>query len=94
MNEIINMIMSLFEKLTDEEKASINSALSGLFERPIPCFISELSTFNEEELVVTKNTINGLILTRENVPNLLEAYERLKNKDLPQKVSFGHLTVD
>lgn len=94
MNEIITTIISLCEKLTDEEKISITNALSRHFGRRIQSLIPELSTFNQDELAIIRNAINGLILTKENVPDIIESYERLKDTDLPQKVSFGRMTED
>lgn len=92
MNEIITTIISLCEKLTEEEKISITNAFSRHFGRRIQSLIPELSTFNQDELAVIRKVINGLILTKENVPDILESYERLKDTDLPQKVSFGRMT--
>ncbi|MDF2653334.1 MAG: hypothetical protein K0Q73_9139 [Paenibacillus sp.] len=94
MNEMITTITSQCEKLSENEIKLVTDALSKHFERRIQSLILELTTFNQDELVVIRNTINGLILTKENVPDIKAAYERLKSTELPRKISFGRLTED
>ena len=50
-----------------------------------------LSLLNNDELEIIKSTLSGIILTKENVPDILEAYERVKGTDLPRKISFGNI---
>jgi len=52
---------------------------------------SILSLYSKDEIEIISSTLNGLILTKENVPDMLETHERLKHLDLPQKISFGRL---
>ncbi|OAB35652.1 hypothetical protein PMSD_12950 [Paenibacillus macquariensis subsp. defensor] len=94
MNEMITTIISQCEKLSEDEMKMVTEGLSRGFERRIQNLIPELTTFNQDELVVTSNVISGLILTKENVPDFIEAYEQLKGTDLPNKISFGRMTKD
>lgn len=91
MSELIAIIISQFEKLTEKEKDSIATRLSRHFGKPLQFTSIEMSIFNEDELEIIRKTLNGLILTKENVPDILEMYERLKGMDLPSKISFGRL---
>ena len=92
MNEMITAIKSQCEKLSEDEMKMVIDGLSCGFERRIQNLLSELTTFNQDELVVASNVISGLILTKENVPNNIEAYVQVK--DLPNKISFGRMTKD
>jgi len=92
MSEILTTIISLCERRTEEENISITNGLARHFGREIRSLIPELSTFNQDELIVIRDVVNGLILTKEKVPDILESYERLKDTDLPQRVTFGRLT--
>ncbi|MCM3625768.1 hypothetical protein M3194_00140 [Paenibacillus glycanilyticus] len=89
---MINTIINLCEKLTEKEMKMVSDALSKVFERRIQSLIPELQTFTQDELVVTSNVISGLILTKENVPDIIEVYEQSKSTDLPNKISFGRMT--
>ncbi len=92
MSEIITKIISLCEKLTDEEKIIITNGGSRHWGKEIDNIIPELSTINQDELTIIRDVINGLILTKEKVPDIIETYERVKDTDLPQKVSFGRIS--
>jgi len=94
MNVTITTIISQCEKLSDEEIKMVTDALSKGFERQIQNLIPELVTFNQDELVVISNVLTGLILTKENVPDILESYERLKGTDLPNKITFSKFAKD
>jgi len=94
MNEIITTIISQCEKLSEDEIKMVTEGLSSGFERSIQNLIPELTTFNQDELLVISKVINGLILTKEYVPDIIEAYEQVKGTDLPNKTSFGRMTED
>ncbi|XEC96406.1 hypothetical protein AB6A23_07640 [Paenibacillus tarimensis] len=94
MNELIITITSQCEKLSENEMKMVTDGLSRGFERQIQNLIPELTTFNQDELVVISNVISGLILTKENVPDIIEVYERVKGSDLPNKISFGRMIKD
>ncbi|SDX04544.1 hypothetical protein [Paenibacillus sp. CF384] len=89
MNDRIATIMSLCEQLNEEEKTLITNTLSNHFEKQLQLSVAELSTCNEDELIIIRNVINGVILTKNHVPNIVEAYERLKDTDVPRKISLG-----
>lgn len=91
MSKSFEIIISQYESLTDKEKRQMIFVLSSHLGKPIQISISSLSMYSKDEIEMIKNTINGLILTKENIPNICEAYERLKGTDLPQKISFGHI---
>jgi hypothetical protein len=94
VNESIEIIISQYERLTDTEKKQIISVLSSHLGKPIEISTSGLSMYSNDVIKIINNTLNGLIHTKENVPDMLEAYERLKGMDLPQKISFGHQKED
>ncbi|RAP77245.1 hypothetical protein [Paenibacillus montanisoli] len=89
MSESFEMIISQYEKLTDAEKIQVITVLSKHMDKPIQISISGLSLLNTDEIEIIKNTLNGIILTKENVPDIREAYERLRGTDLPRNISFG-----
>lgn len=91
VSESIEIIISQYERLTDKEKQHIISVLSTHLGKPIQISTSGLSMYSKDEIKIISNTLNGLILTKENIPDILDSYVRLKGTDLPQKISFGHL---
>ncbi|KQO17857.1 hypothetical protein [Paenibacillus sp. Leaf72] len=91
MSESIEIIISQFGKLAEKEQKQIITGLTRHLGEPIQFSKSGLSIYNEDELEIISNTLKGLILTIENVPDILDAYERLEGKDLPRKISFGNL---
>ncbi|WP_308635753.1 hypothetical protein [Paenibacillus silvisoli] len=88
------IIISQYERLTVAEKEQVIAALSKHMDKPIEISISGLHLLNHDEVEIIKNILNGIILTKENVPNLREAYQNLKGTDLPKKISFGHIKND
>lgn len=86
---IHDRIMSQFEKLTDEEKNSMTTGLSSHFDKPIKITAAGLSSLNQDELGIIGNILNGLIFTKEYVPDLRGVYGRLNVTELPRKISFG-----
>ncbi|MBP1989616.1 hypothetical protein [Paenibacillus eucommiae] len=92
MSESVEIIISQYERLTDEEQQQLISGLSRHLGKPLQISTSGLSLYSEDEIKTIKNTLNGIILTKENVPNIHEAHKRLGGKDLPQKISFGYVT--
>ncbi|PWW00896.1 hypothetical protein DFQ01_11141 [Paenibacillus cellulosilyticus] len=89
MKEMIQTITAQCEKLSEDEMKSVADALSSYFEKPIQSLIPELITFNRDELVVINKIVAGVILTKEYVPDIKGAYERLAGTDLPSTISFG-----
>lgn len=91
MSESVEIIISQYERLTDEEQQQLISVLSRHLGKPLQISTSGLSICSEDEKKKIKNTLNGMILTKENFPNILEAHKRLGGKDLTQKISFGYV---
>lgn len=91
MNEIAVSIMSMFDKLSDGQQKMIAEGLAKQLGVPMQFSVEELSSLNEGQLDLISKVLSGMILTKENVPNMSEAYVRLKGTDLPRKVSFGHI---
>lgn len=91
MNEAVAKIMNMFGKLNDMEQQLVSEGLAKHFETNIRFTIEELSLLSEEHLDVIGKVLGGMIFTKDNVPNMREAYERLKGTDLPSRVSFGRI---
>lgn len=91
MSEAVSAILSMFGKLNDKEQQQATTVLRKHFETPIRFTIEELSLLSEEHLEVIRKVLGGMILTKENVPDMREAYERLKGTDLPSRISFGRI---
>ncbi|NOU90210.1 hypothetical protein GC102_31360 [Paenibacillus sp. LMG 31460] len=91
MSESVEKIISLYERLTDEEQQQLISVLSRHLGKPLKISTSGLSICSEDEIKIINNTLSGIILTKENVPSILEAHKRLGGTDLPQKISFGYV---
>ncbi|OUS76989.1 hypothetical protein B1748_10475 [Paenibacillus sp. MY03] len=94
MNETIARIISQCEKLSEDEMNMVTDGLSRGFDRRIQNLILELTTFSHDELVITSNVISGLILTKENVPDMIEAHEQFKGTALPNTITFGRIIKD
>lgn len=91
MNESFEEIIAQYNNLTDKEKHQMVSALSSHFGKPIQISMSALSTYNKEEIEIITNVLNGIIITKQNAPNMRDAYERLKGTEVPRKISFGYV---
>ena len=48
--------------------------------------IAKITDFNQVELIVIRDVVNGLILTKEEYPDILQSYARLKDTDLPNTI--------
>ncbi|MFD2332845.1 hypothetical protein ACFSR7_26610 [Cohnella sp. GCM10020058] len=92
MDPIDEMLLSQFMELTKEEQLMISSGLSIHFGVPIEFSPSGLSKRCTDEKEICKNVLSGFILTKKHQADIREAHERLKNADLPQKISFGRLS--
>jgi len=90
MNESFEEIIAHYNNLTDKEKHQMVSALSSHFGKPIQISMSALSMYSKEEMGIITNTLKGIIITKQNAPNMREAYERMKGTDVPRKISFGY----
>ncbi|MGM0885213.1 MAG: hypothetical protein ACQEXQ_29740 [Bacillota bacterium] len=91
MKEIAQELITKYERLSDKERNIISNGLRNYFGKPITFSTDKLSLMDEKDLLIIKSTIDGMILTTENVPDIIKEYERLKDTDLPSRVSFGHI---
>lgn len=90
MNEMTATIMSMFDKLSDGEQKMIAEGLTNHLGTPVQFSVEKLSSLREEQLDLISKVLSGMILTKENVPDIREAYEMFRGKNLPRKVSFGN----
>lgn len=81
----------LLEKLTVEEKVMIKTAFSKQYGVSIGLTQEELSVMKLEMLITLGNILRGLLLTKEHVPDIKDAYDTSQSKNLPRKVQFGRL---
>ncbi len=91
MNEQVAQIMSMFAKLNEKEQKQVAAVLSKQLETPLSFSAADLSSLGEDRLDFISKVLGGMILTKENVPDIREAYEMFKGKDLPSRVSFGRM---
>lgn len=91
MNKQNDEIVSRFESLSPKEQSQLATALSQHFGKTIQFSASGLSALDSEELKIVNDTISGMILTKEYVPDILGQYKQMANMDLPQKIAFGRL---
>lgn len=91
MSESVEIIISQYERLTDKEQQHLISVLSRDLGKPLQISTSALSKYSKDDIKIISDTLNGIILTKEYVPNIHEAYERLKDTDLPREISFGYI---
>ncbi|MDI4645226.1 hypothetical protein [Cohnella hashimotonis] len=94
MDAIDAILLSQFKELTKEEQLKITSGLSIHFRETIEFSEAGLSKRSADEKEICKNVLNGFILTKRHQADIREMHERLKDTDLPQKVSFGRLNGD
>lgn len=91
MNETAAAIMSMFDKLSDGEQLMIAEGMTKHLDTSVQFSMEELSSLSEEQLDLISKILSGIALTKEKIPNMSEAYVRLKGTDLPRIVSFGHI---
>ncbi|MEW9672063.1 hypothetical protein [Ammoniphilus sp. 3BR4] len=85
-------VITEFERLSDKDKDSLSIALEKYFGKQIEFSLTELSQLDEKDLKTIQSTIGGMIMTRENVTDDIGSlYEKFKDKDLPNRISFGRL---
>ncbi|SFB22026.1 Acetyltransferase (GNAT) family protein [Cohnella sp. OV330] len=84
-------LLAQFKELAETEWLQIASALSQHFGEPIEISEDDLSKRDKNEVEIVMNVISGWILTKKHRPDIVEAYERLKDTNLPRSVSFGCL---
>lgn len=86
-------MITKYERLSDKRNL-VSNGLENYFGKPLTFSTDKLSLMDEKDLLIIKSTIDGMILTIENVPDISKEYDRLKDTDLPSRVSFGHLSHD
>lgn len=86
-----NNLLAQFKELAEAEQLQIASALSLHFGEPIEISEDDLSKRDKDEVEIVVNVISGWMLTKKYQPDIVEAYERLKDTNLPQSVAFGRL---
>ncbi len=84
-------VLAEFERLSDDDKNLLSAGLKNHYGKQISFSLDELSEMDQKKLETIKSLIGGIHLTREHVPDILTAYESLKDKDLPSWISFGRL---
>lgn len=89
--ELAIEVLAEFERLSADDKNLLLTGLKNHYGKPISFSLDELSEMDQKKLETIKSIIGGIHLTREHVPNMLTAYENLKDKDLPSRISFGRL---
>jgi len=81
-------------RLSDEDKNSLLTVLKAHFGKQLMFSLDELSRMELKDLETIKSVIGGIILTREHTQDLPMIVEKLKDKDLSSRVSFGYLNKD
>jgi len=94
MNETIERILLQLDKLTEQEREMVLSRLSEHWGTPVLFTREHLASREPSELELIERTLSGLLLTKENVPDIREAYERLKGANQPSRVSFGRIRAE
>ncbi|MDQ0897746.1 hypothetical protein [Paenibacillus sp. V4I7] len=87
--EVAKEVLTVFERLSDDDKNSISIGLKTYYGKQIKFSMDELSKMDQEELETIKSIIVGIIITKENAPDILMVHVRLKDNNLPSKISFG-----
>ncbi|WP_308638408.1 hypothetical protein [Paenibacillus silvisoli] len=70
-------ILSLYNELTDEERASIVTSLSIHLDKPLQMTASELSDLSQDELNVVDQALQAFINTKAEFPDILDVYDRI-----------------
>lgn len=84
-------VLAEFERLSADDKNLLSTGFKNHYGKQISFSLDELSEMDQKKLETIKSIIDGIHLTREHVPNILTVYARLKDKDLPSRISFGRL---
>ncbi|MGG1658420.1 hypothetical protein [Brevibacillus sp. NRS-1366] len=86
VRESIEIIVSEFTMLNDEEKNLLLTWLTKHYGKHIEISSTGLSLCNQDDVETIRNTLSGLILTKKYVPDMLGSREWLKGENLPQKI--------
>jgi hypothetical protein len=84
-----NQINQWLESITFAEQAEIKSAFSKQYYVNIGLAPEELASLNMEFLVPLRDLIRGIVITKASSPNMFDAYNALRSKQLPRKTEFG-----
>lgn len=88
------LILSRYESLTDREQEQLVSGLSRYLGKTVRISANDMSSYGEDDLRIIGEVLQGIILTKENVPNLSEIYQELDVENLPSQISFGRVEED
>ncbi|OPH58421.1 hypothetical protein BC351_24025 [Paenibacillus ferrarius] len=88
-NEIAKEVLTEFERLSDDDKNSLSTALEHHYGKQVRFLIDELSKMDQKDLQNIKSIIGGMIITREYAADIQNVHASLKDRDLPSRISFG-----
>ncbi|RNB90241.1 hypothetical protein EDM56_06880 [Brevibacillus fluminis] len=93
LTEKAREIIVEFERLSDEDKSHLSVTFMNIYGKQIFFSLDQLCELEYQDLETIKSMIGGIILTREYVPDIQNAYEGLKDNDWPSTISFGYLNL-
>ncbi|MFD0674574.1 hypothetical protein [Cohnella sp. GCM10027633] len=90
----MELIVSRYESLTSGEREQLVTGLSRFLGKTVRISASDMTSYSEDDLRIIGDVLQGIILTKENVPNLSEIYQGLDVENLPNQISFGRKEKD
>ena len=89
MEQSVNELASAFERLDRREQDMLLRKFRQHFGREVSISSDGLRDMNADEVESIRAAIVGLVLTKEQVPDILGMYEKVRGTQLPARASFG-----
>ncbi|GLX69336.1 hypothetical protein [Paenibacillus glycanilyticus] len=86
-----NQISKLFSRLTGEEQDALIRQLRTIVHSGLSLAPEALAAIPMEQLLDIRDIIQGYVLTKNNVPNIIQDYNALDTSKLHRKIAFGRL---
>ncbi|NIK67351.1 MULTISPECIES: hypothetical protein [unclassified Paenibacillus] len=84
-----HQISELYNSLAAAEQDELIRLLSKAFKTEISLMQEALASMPLEQLMPMRDIVRGYVLTKKNVPSIMDAYTALDTGKLPRKISFG-----
>lgn len=88
---IIDFIIEEYGQVTDELRAQLDALLLCLFNYKGELTAVILMEWSESDLSLLFNTLSGVRLTRNYMPDINSVYASMDSEQLPSSVSFGRI---
>ncbi|WP_054023480.1 hypothetical protein [Bacillus sp. FJAT-28004] len=88
---MIAFILEEYAFVKEENRAQFDAILLRLSGHKGGISLESLLTWEEDDLTQLHQILSGQKMTREYVPDMIQAYASIDRANLPSKISFGHI---